>query len=36
MDFLTQRVFRPLGMTSVWNSDETKLTQADAAAYFLC
>jgi CubicO group peptidase (beta-lactamase class C family) len=34
MDFLTQRVFRPLGMTSVWNSDETKLTQADAAAYY--
>jgi CubicO group peptidase (beta-lactamase class C family) len=34
MDFLTQRVFRPLGMTSVWNSDETKLTQADATAYY--
>ena len=25
-DFLTQRIFRPLGMNSVWNSDETKLT----------
>jgi CubicO group peptidase (beta-lactamase class C family) len=34
MDFLTQRIFRPLGMTSVWNSDETKLTQADATAYY--
>jgi CubicO group peptidase (beta-lactamase class C family) len=34
MDFLTQRVFRPLGMKSVWNSDETKLTQTDATAYY--
>jgi CubicO group peptidase (beta-lactamase class C family) len=34
MDFLTQRVFRPLGMKSVWNSDEAKLTQADATAYY--
>jgi CubicO group peptidase (beta-lactamase class C family) len=34
MDMLTQRIFRPLGMKSVWNSDETKLTQADAAAYY--
>jgi CubicO group peptidase (beta-lactamase class C family) len=34
MDFLTLRVFRPLGMKSVWNSDETKLTQADATAYY--
>ena len=34
MDFLTQRVFRSLGMKSVWNSDETKLTQADATAYY--
>ena len=34
MDFLTSRIFRPLGMQSVWNSDETKLTQADATAYF--
>jgi D-alanyl-D-alanine carboxypeptidase len=33
-DFITQRIFRPLGMTSVWNSDETKLTQADATAYY--
>jgi len=32
--FLTQRIFRPLGMTSVWNSDEAKLTQADATAYY--
>jgi D-alanyl-D-alanine carboxypeptidase len=34
MDFLTKRVFRPLGMKSVWNSDEAKLTQADATAYY--
>jgi CubicO group peptidase (beta-lactamase class C family) len=34
MDFLTNRIFRPLGMTSVWNSDEAKLTQADATAYY--
>jgi len=32
--FLTERIFRPLGMTSVWNSDETVLTQADATAYY--
>ena len=34
MDLLTRRIFRPLGMTSVWNSDEAKLTQADATAYY--
>ena len=34
LDFLTRRVFRPLGMKSVWNSDETKLTHADATAYY--
>jgi D-alanyl-D-alanine carboxypeptidase len=34
MDFLTSRIFRPLGMQSVWNSDESKLTQADATAYY--
>jgi CubicO group peptidase (beta-lactamase class C family) len=34
MDFLTTRIFRPLGMTSVWNSDEAKLTQTDASAYY--
>jgi D-alanyl-D-alanine carboxypeptidase len=33
-DFITQRIFHPLGMKSVWNSDETKLTQADATAYY--
>jgi CubicO group peptidase (beta-lactamase class C family) len=32
--FLTERIFRPLGMTSVWNSDEAGLTQADATAYY--
>jgi CubicO group peptidase (beta-lactamase class C family) len=34
MDLLTSRIFHPLGMTSVWNSDESKLTQADATAYY--
>ncbi|MGA2635808.1 MAG: serine hydrolase domain-containing protein [Terracidiphilus sp.] len=34
MDFLTRRIFRPLKMNSVWNSDEAKLTQADATAYY--
>jgi CubicO group peptidase (beta-lactamase class C family) len=34
MNMLTQRIFRPLGMKSVWNSDETRLTQADATAYY--
>jgi CubicO group peptidase (beta-lactamase class C family) len=34
MEFLTAHIFRPLGMTSVWNSDEAKLTQNDATAYY--
>lgn len=34
MDLLVERVFRPLGMTSVWNSDELKLTTADAVPYY--
>jgi len=34
VDFLGEHIFQPLGMKSVWNSDETKLTQADATAYF--
>ena len=34
MDFLVDRIFRPLGMKSVWNSDEAKLTAADATAYY--
>jgi CubicO group peptidase (beta-lactamase class C family) len=34
MDFLTTRIFRPLGMNSVWNSDEAKLTAVDATAYY--
>jgi D-alanyl-D-alanine carboxypeptidase len=33
MDFLGEHIFHPLGMKSVWNSDETKLTQADATPY---
>ncbi len=34
MDFLGQHIFRPLGMKSVWNSDEAKLTQTDATPYY--
>ncbi|MGC9224165.1 MAG: serine hydrolase domain-containing protein [Terracidiphilus sp.] len=33
-DFLKEHIFRPLGMTSVWNSDQHKLTQADATPYY--
>jgi CubicO group peptidase (beta-lactamase class C family) len=33
MDFLVEHIFRPLGMTTVWNSDEAKLTSTDATAY---
>ncbi len=33
-DFLEQHIFRPLGMTSVWNSDQTKLAPPDATAYY--
>jgi CubicO group peptidase (beta-lactamase class C family) len=34
MDFLVNRIFRPLSMKSVWNSDEAKLTGVDATAYY--
>jgi len=34
MDFLQQRIFHPLGMKSAWDSDEAKLTQADATPYY--
>jgi D-alanyl-D-alanine carboxypeptidase len=33
MEFLAEHIFRPLGMKSVWDSDDTKLTQADATPY---
>ncbi len=33
MDFLGEHIFHPLGMKSVWNSDEAKLTQTDATPY---
>ena len=33
MDFLEDHIFHPLGMKSVWDSSETKLTQADATPY---
>ncbi len=32
--FLTERIFRPLGMTSVWNFDQKKLAPPDATAYY--
>jgi len=34
MDLLVNRIFRPLGMKTVWNSDEAKLTSVDATAYY--
>ncbi|WP_263356427.1 serine hydrolase domain-containing protein [Acidicapsa ligni] len=33
MEFLGEHVFHPLGMKSVWDSDETKLTSTDATPY---
>jgi CubicO group peptidase (beta-lactamase class C family) len=33
-DFLTERVFKKLAMSSVANSDRAKLTEADAQGYF--
>jgi D-alanyl-D-alanine carboxypeptidase len=33
-DFLTQHIFRPLGMNSVWNSDQAKLGPPDAEGYY--
>jgi len=33
MDFLQANIFRRLHMTSVWDSDEEKLTKADATPY---
>ena len=33
MEFLGEHIFHPLGMRSVWNLDEAKLTQTDATAY---
>ena len=32
--FLTEHTFRPLGMTSVWNSDANQLMPPDATAYY--
>jgi D-alanyl-D-alanine carboxypeptidase len=32
--FLTERIFSPLGMTSVWNSDANQLMPPDATAYY--
>lgn len=32
--FLTEHIFRPLGMTSVWNSDANQLQPPDATAYY--
>ena len=36
MDFLVEHIFRPLGMKSVWDSDEAKLTATDATPYIPC
>jgi CubicO group peptidase (beta-lactamase class C family) len=33
MDFFAEHIFRPLGMKSVWNSDETQLKSTDATPY---
>ena len=33
-DFLQQHIFRPLGMASVWNCNQSQLTQADATGYY--
>jgi D-alanyl-D-alanine carboxypeptidase len=33
MEFLGEHIFHPLGMKSVWNSDEEKLTSTDATPY---
>jgi D-alanyl-D-alanine carboxypeptidase len=33
-DFLSEHIFRPLGMKSVWNSDAIKLTAVDATPYY--
>ncbi len=32
--FITTHIFRPLGMHSVWNSDQDALTHADPTAYY--
>ncbi len=32
-DFLSEHIFRPLGMKSVWNSDQKKLGEVDATPY---
>jgi CubicO group peptidase (beta-lactamase class C family) len=34
MEFLGEHIFHPLGMKSVWNTDEEKLTQTDATPYY--
>jgi CubicO group peptidase (beta-lactamase class C family) len=33
MDFLGEHIFRPLGMRSVWDCDDEKLTSTDATPY---
>jgi len=32
--FLTEHIFRPLGMTSVWNSDQDPLRSSDPTGYY--
>jgi D-alanyl-D-alanine carboxypeptidase len=33
-NFLTEHIFRPLGMKSAWNSDQVKLTPPDVTPYY--
>ena len=33
-DFLTEHIFRPLGMNSVWNSDQDQLADSDPTGYY--
>jgi len=33
-DFITQHIFRPLDMKSVWNSDQDQLTKVDPTGYY--
>lgn len=34
MQFLGEHIFKPLGMESVWNSDQDRLTRADPTGYY--
>lgn len=34
MQFLAEHIFKPLGITTVWNYDQAKLPEQDAAGYY--